>query len=69
MQLLHCNIADIISDVFIRAFEAMNVLEMHSRGIPRWNGDEWWKQDDFLWKVEWRAEKFTLNIDRNRQRT
>ena len=42
----------------------MNVLELHARHKPRWNGDEWWKPDDFLWKVDWQAENLTTKIDR-----
>ena len=42
----------------------MNVLELHARHKPRWNGDEWWKPDDFLWKVDWHAENLTTKIDR-----
>ena len=44
----------------------MNVLELHARHRPRWNGDEWWKPDDFLWKVDWKAENLTTKIDRER---
>ena len=42
----------------------MNVLELHARHRPRWNGDEWWKPDDFLWIVDWKAENLTTKIDR-----
>ena len=42
----------------------MNVLELHARHKSRWNGDEWWKPDDFLWKVDWQAENLTTKIDR-----
>ena len=42
----------------------MNVLELHARHRPRWNGEEWWKPDDFLWKVDWKAENLTTKIDR-----
>ena len=44
----------------------MNVLELHARHRPRWNGDEWWKPDDFLWKVDWKAENLTTKINRKR---
>ena len=44
----------------------MNVLELHARHRPRWNGDEWWKPDDFLWKVDWKAENLTTKIDRKK---
>ena len=42
----------------------MNVLELHARHKPRWNGDEWWIPDDFIWKVDWQAENLTTKIDR-----
>ena len=43
----------------------MNVLEMHAKNIPRWNGDEFWKPSDFVWEVEERlkmSEKPVLEL-------
>ena len=44
----------------------MNVLELHARGRQRWNGDEWWEPDDFVWRVDWNADKVTTKINRTK---
>ena len=41
----------------------MNVLELHSQKKPRWNGDEFWNPDDFLWIVDWKADKTSFNLN------